>query len=539
MKHFYTLLALLGVASIGAAFDYESGKAVDKYGIFTPAQIQTEQSNGYRPTSIDFASSTGGVKFAVSFVANSGTYYKQNTFKFAQTSQGVINMVNAGWEVMDIEPYRIGGTTYLAAIYYKGVPSTGAFYYYTEAQVKTHLGSTRRLIDLDADLINGTYYYSGVSVANTGGAYKPWGYYFFATQSAINTWSNQNGMRIIDLNRRPDGKYAAVMVKKSANERTFPNFAPLTKVLLDTLILNEGYRVQNLQLISGSYVAVLTNDLSDHEKEVFVSTRAKTNGTIGFFLKRTDSALSLADFRSYDKFHPSSTIKALIGFHVARNTSEATLNTKKVTVDGVQKTVANAVTRMMQESHNPSTNALVSLYGRTNINITAHSVVGMTSLTNLVNTFGSGGPYGNDNITYTTLRDMGDLWEDIRAGSSLTATRRTWLTSKILNQTNSGMVTKAVNECGSTASTTAKNYVKNNVELLYKAGNNSDPDTDVNGYLSIAGIFSIPHKSGNVYVKKVYTFGLWINKATSNTVDLGTQVSILMRAAAKEALNTY
>jgi len=102
MKHFYSLLALLSCAAVGTAFDYLPGKAPDKYGIFTPAQIQTERDNGYRPTSIDFAGSTGGVKFAVAFVSNSGSYNKPNLFKFAQTSQGVIDTVNQGWTVVDI-----------------------------------------------------------------------------------------------------------------------------------------------------------------------------------------------------------------------------------------------------------------------------------------------------------------------------------------------------------------------------------------------------------------------------------------------------
>ena len=81
----------------------------------------------------------------------------------------------------------------------------------------------------------------------------------------------------------------------------------------------------------------------------------------------------------------------------------------------------------------------------------------------------------------------------------------------------------------------AYNYVRSNLRLYYKAGNNSDPDTDVNGYLSICGLFSIPHRVNGANVTKVYTFGMWINKATVNTANIGTQASLLIRAATREA----
>lgn len=536
-------LAAFLFCAAAPAFDYLSGPAPNESGVYSTAQINSKISGGYRPTSIDFYTNSGGLKLAASLVGNSGTFHRPTIFRSAQTQSSLQTLIQQGWQIVDIEwyPTGVGNNRSLAAILSKNVPTSSAFWGWTEAQVTAHLGTTRRLIDLDVDLISGVgYRYSGVSIANSGANASAWGYHFSTTIANANTWINANGMRIIDAASRPDGKYTMVYRKAKAGERTWTLLSKLQPII-QVYGKTEGYYLQAVSVRGTTWCGVYVNNLNADTLPVFNYMRGRTNGNIGIFLKPVGTSLSLAEMRSYDKFHPSSSIKALIGFHVARNNPANTLNTRLITVGGVPIVLPNVVRAMMRQSDNPSSNALVNTFGRANINATAHNVLNMSSNTQLVNTFGSGGPYGNDQITYTTLRDMGILWENIAQGGLLTATRRTWYTNNILSHADNGMLAAAVNEMAATLgkSNTIRTTVINGRQLLYKAGNNSDPDTGVNGYLSLCGIATLPYRQNGVTGIRRYVFGVWVHGATTNTVSLNEASKLLLRAAAKNALQSF
>jgi hypothetical protein len=138
----------------------------------------------------------------------------------------------------------------------------------------------------------------------------------------------------------------------------------------------------------------------------------------------------------------------------------------------------------------------------------------MSQVTQLRNRFGTGGPYGNDQITETTLADFGILYAAIQNGV-LGATKTAWLRSNMNNETRSfpwsPTLTSVKNSIGITASkyNTWAGYLRS----INKAGSNADSN-NINGYWSVAGVITLPFKSGATVTLRHFLFGHYVNRST-------------------------
>jgi len=226
----------------------------------------------------------------------------------------------------------------------------------------------------------------------------------------------------------------------------------------------------------------------------------------------------------------------LIHYVCALDNAASQLNTR--IIDG--ETMASRHRDMMYNSDNSDANKLMDTYTIARLEDVAHNDLGMSDVTQLRNRFGTGGPYGNDEITETTLVDLGILHTAIRSGG-LGATKTTWLRDNMNNETRSwpwsSVVSSLRTELGMT-STEYGSWVAN-VRSLNKAGNN-DSDDGITGYWSVAGSITLPFRvRGGGIQLRTYVFGHYVNGSTIDYDAGWTVTGELLREQLRASLDTF
>lgn len=521
------LIAVLATTlTAGLAFpdNYNGAPAAHVVLLHTPAQIGSHISSGWRPTSIELETSfPASAKYRVSYVRNEATHYREVQFASSETEAQLNARQANGWRVEDVETVSAIGGTRLSAILIRSTHSPQETFYFQgwnadSITLKLALWNGR-LIDLDRHVVSGIEVYSGVMVKNTGASQATGAWAAAWSWTQIGNYASANAMRVIDLDRHPDGTYAVVFVKRKAGERT-TYFGNRTLQQVQDLIAGGGFRVTSLNetSVDGArrYSGATVNNTNPVAARVASLILPRHNGFQGLYLRQMNGP-EIVNLNGARAFHPSSAIKFLVHFHAADVTPEGLLNVRWIGL----KTMRNRCRNMMLNSDNPDTNALMSFFGKPAIQDNGRADGPMSTSTALINDMGTGGPYTNNPFTTTTLQDMSRLYERVQIGNTLGPIRVSWIRENMRNQSNAGAdLFAGVN--GSVRTQTFISPAKydnwlSQVQWIYKAGNNNDTDplSGATGYWTCCGSISLPFKAANGTVThRHYMFGLFVNEST-------------------------
>jgi hypothetical protein len=389
--------------------------------------------------------STAPYRFTATLVKNAGDYGHAWWWYYGLTAGQLTNTLAQNHaRITDLETYFINGERRFAAL---EAPNTGGqakswWYYYGVSPefVSSRLDQNHaRLVDLGRES-NGTL--DVVMVANQGSDARAWWWYTGISAADVAAKVAQNHARLTELERQSDGNFSVIMEKGQGESWWY--YYDQTLSGLSDLAGRNGARITNVEsyTVNGQrrYAAVMLNDSNDLTTRVGDLLRAASNtAQVGAYLKQVDGSV-LADLQGDRRFEPASMIKVLIHLYAMRQvqTGAAKLTDPityyfdpsldpnspyQTTVhpDSYPHTSANAVVttledalrRMMQNSDNRTTMAVMDHFGKANINAMARAL----GLTGTV--IGSPSPIG-DGVpgNYFTLADAAKLYEKVADGTA-------------------------------------------------------------------------------------------------------------------------
>jgi hypothetical protein len=278
------------------------------------------------------------------------------------------------------------------------------------------------------------------------------------------------------------------------------------------------------------------------------------DGTKGWLLKRGTTVLSSqnADY----VFEPASAIKFIIHLHaelMIKNNwvSPATQISGTNVYDGSCPVDSNnnwtepledAMSKMMWNSDNSRTEALVGYFGAAAINNTAHALGAVN--TNINHKLGCGAA-ALANPNEMTLNDATTMYWKAFTGDLLPAERRQHMWARMRNQLQQLKDTANYEAWSSYGQvlTGAPKAFRDNLKVATKAGGYTLCSSSCKYYRAIAGYVEIPFQTIYGVVPLKYTFGIFIDKATKEeaVVDAAFDRAIreIFRQEINRALGTF
>lgn len=528
------------------------------------SSIKQKTDQGYRIIDLQ-VESTAPLKFSAAFVKNSGAHKKSWWWYYGKSSNQVKQLLQSkGARIIDMEIYFVNGQKKYAVVMVsnKGVHAKSWWYYSQLSfnQMKAKIAEKNaRIVDLDTYVKSGTRYFSVVMIKNTGKDKKGWWYYTNLTLPQLKQKLAKNKARITDIEVRgskPNMTFSVVM-EKLKNE-TWWYYYGKTMTQIKDLASQNAARIIDIEPYKDKYgkkrfaVAMLRNSNAATNNFRKYLKNNVTGGAYGAYLKQVNGAVKVS-LQSKKGFYPASTIKVLQHVHAMRavDKNQVSLNTNVTTYDNASQSCQNShaghtptvlsmetiLQTMMENSDNQNTNAVQEFFGngnavlgRTRINNTAHSVLNMSSTTQLNHKLGCGGP-NNNPANVMNLKDLGKLYERVATGLF----KKQSTTDKFyqLMLTGKGQINTIVDEEGQKLgmSSSARQSFKSKIKTAAKAGNIGT------SYISIAGWVSLPLKRG----KREFVFGVFVDEASS--VKPGFSIwdsrAELLRSEIKKALIAF
>lgn len=284
-----------------------------------------------------------------------------------------------------------------------------------------------------------------------------------------------------------------------------------------------------------------------------------TNGRTGFYLKRVGGAVLMSNDQSF-VFYPASTIKVLEHLHALRRVQNGNVSlTTKIDIWGDSCTddhsdespqnkeeLSESLKLMMKNSDNRRTNAIQDRFGRSAINITAHSVVGMSANSAINHKFGCQGP-ASDSPNRLTLVDVGRLYEKVAQRTILNGTSRDAFYQLMKNETDIDFISETIDEEALKIGlpNAQRDQFRSRVKAAAKSGG-IPASYDGFLYQSTAGYVKLPFagtcnaaRFAMIYPRE-FVYGVFINKATNiNDGTVGTAARELLRGQINSALKTW
>ncbi|NVJ61486.1 MAG: serine hydrolase [Gammaproteobacteria bacterium] len=524
--------------------------------------ISNQISNGYRIVDLDVVS-TSSYRFNVAMVKNSGVHASGWWWYYGITASQLSNYLSTnGARLIDIESYFINGQRRFAVVMIKntGSRASGWWYYYgqTLSSLQSKISQNNaRLIDLDTYVRNGTRYYDAVMIRNTGSNAKGWWWYTNVTTSQIKSYIQNNGARLIDLERQSNGRYTVVMVKNSGTAWWW--HYGVTASTVSNFTSQYGARIIDIEtyMVNGSrrFNVIYINNVNSQTSRVrdMLSSR-RSGGDFGLYVKRVNSTTHAA-LNSTKQFEPASTIKALHHIHGMRRVFDG-LDTLNDWVYGFSNYWQNsdgtntscprdtggtwvrrdsAHRMMMENSDNRWTQALRVNYGEDNLNDTADDLnMWSTSVNHRIGC----GSDASSNPNRLTLVDAGRLYEAVRNGYLGTGTVRDSFYDLMLQ--GHGDIDSVIDSEAAkiSLSTTKRNDFKSRIRSAAKAGSYG---LSGKSYRSIAGWVSMPSKTSSGAIStRHYVHGIYVDEADSlNNLNVWDMRGESLREQIRSALITF
>ena len=526
----------------------------------TPAAISTQIANGYRLVDIEVRTPT---TFEVVFVQNSGSYASGWWWYYGLTGAQVSSYLSTNnARLIDLAPYDDGsGNQRFACIM---VDNTGAnqktfwWYYGTTtanlgAQCSAH---NARLVDLDVYDVNGSTYYSGVMISNTGQDARGWWWYLNVTTAQISSYLNTNSARLYDLERRDNGNYDCVMIDDPANPAWYW-WVNMTSSDIGYLLGQYGVRAFDIEsyLVSGNrrYAMLTINNSNALTTSIGAAMRNRTDGQVGCWMERMNGG-NVANLNGDTQFEPASTMKTLHHVHAMRrvNLGAVNLSTLLTVYSGYNgscpldtgaftQQLQGVLQMMMENSDNARTQAVTAYFGENNLNNTAAALgMGGTSLNHRI---GCGAEAIAD-PNRITLRDLNTLHEQVVNG--YLGSFRDNFYSLMLDSVNDLSIASVINAEGALLGLPAATITsfRNFTQVAHKGGNYGLSSGGAPWYdRAEFGWISLPFISNDVITPREYGFGAFVNHAS---VDADASAAIytdaipeLLRPTIRSALQSW
>ncbi|MGV3614280.1 MAG: hypothetical protein ACO1SV_02990 [Fimbriimonas sp.] len=564
MKTIRLTLAALALTTCASAlaFDYNDDPVRATYQVHLGTNFNGFSGGGLRPTGIwANPAMPETTSIMVPMVWNEGTHAKSFVTRCDQTAAQVNAIAADGFRIQDLAAYRKNGVKMYAVLAYhqSGDPAqTKWFDELTSAQLSAQLSSYQgRLLDLDANVVNGETRFSGVMRKNTGDDQIGWYWTPNAsTMGAITQFAQTTKARIVDLSPMPNGLYHAVLWKDDQNTM---GYLPFTSETFQDLSKKTEYLGMRIQCVSGvkvdgiwRYSGIMIPNKSLLTRKVGAWMRSRTDGDVGLYLRQVDGPV-LADLQENTSFYPSSTMKVFMHAKAVSATPVANLMTFKMPTwadhndpDHAGDTftwtpLPQVLGPMMWNSSNEMANNVLSYYGTNGTENYVRNTFKLSGNTQINHYLGIGRPYSGNTFNSTTLVDLGKVYEGVH--KQFEPARLDFFRKYMLNDANSdGMDAPAIELRESLQITDAQwSAWRPYYTWEAKAGSNSHPTVDISGYSSAAGHMSLPFKNihGRVEVRK-YVFGVWINGAeTTNAAGAWGSSRELIRDLVRESLLSF
>ena len=339
-----TLGSMLGTAAPAAAasdcqvHDESSEKTAWRY--YRNVTLQTlinSVDDGYRVVDIEIQNDAGN-RFSAALVANTGDYQTGWWWYVGKTAQEVSDLLaEKEARLIDLEVYRVNGQKRYAVVM---VPRAGecftGWWYYTDAtwtQVLDRLDDNNaRPIDIDTYILNGQRRFSVVMVGNSGAQARPWKLLSNVTEETLNNASFGDGYRIIDVEDRGDGKFTAIMIQNEGHHWSW--WYGQTGAQLAEKFAQYGHRISDIEPYdtpAGTrYMAAMIDNADPLARSVRNSIMNNTDGAkFGFRLDEVGNGL-VTGMNTGAAMYPASSVKVLPHLHAMRRVEQnpfITLNT--------------------------------------------------------------------------------------------------------------------------------------------------------------------------------------------------------------------
>ena len=264
------------------------------------------------------------LRFTVAFARNTGVYAKSWWWYYGLTAQQVAERIEAhGGRIIDLNPYDVGGSTRFAIVM---VSNTGtdakswAWYYCMTPQSiwDRHQENGARLVDLDRYEVGGSVRWSCVMVRNSGSDASGWWWYHGITAAQVTEHLESKNARIVDLERyvvNGQQRFSVILLPNTGATaiRWWWYYGVSASQLLN-LNSQNGARVVDVEpyTVNGSkrFAALIVSNANAVTERLAELLGYGSDGATGLYLKRVDGPV-LASLQPDFVFEPASTIKAL------------------------------------------------------------------------------------------------------------------------------------------------------------------------------------------------------------------------------------
>lgn len=480
------------------------------------------------------------VLFSAAFVRNSGVHAVSSWWwYYGLTFAEIGPLLDANQaRLIDIERYANG----LFAVVMVG--NTGAdaknWWWYTSRTVQQMSDridqNGARLIDIESYVADGSTFYDGIMVENTGDDASGWYWWLNVDEAFVTAQIQETGHRIVDLDvvGTADGtRFNVIMMPP---ESRWWWYYGKTAAQVAALYEQTGSRIVDIEpyptAFGTRYAVALTNNSNALTSEIASSLGYGNDGSTGFLLREVNGS-TLASLQPDFRFEPASTIKIFHHFHAWRMINEGIDQTNSLMVYSenysgscpiggapqVSRSLYDTTRLMMWVSDNAATEAIRARYGEAAIMNSVRTFGGVSTDSDLNHAPLGCGTQAVANPNELTLRDAGNLYESIVLGTPAISGVRTqlwetmqshltpetdqwWLTDQVQQ-----MVVDEANALGAAAD--AGEYW-DQMEIAWKPGGYT-----LNGrnYVSVAGSIQIPECFSGRYLSRNYVFGLFIHDA--------------------------
>ncbi|MFL6182253.1 MAG: serine hydrolase [Actinomycetes bacterium] len=566
------LLQLIVAVSAPTAANASVGSADDRlisaptswwtYTDVTPTQVTAYLStHDARITDIQVTSSAP--TFTVTMVRNTGAY-NTGWWWYYGLSETQVNsqLVNNNARPINLSAYSTtGGVRYaVVMVSNTGTSQHASWWYHGSATFLNNkiTANSARLTQLSRYPGGG---YVAIMVGNTGTDARSWWWYHGVTATAVNTAISMNSARLVDVSRNGDGTFNVVMYRDTGTRwYWYFDLSPAAAVAKANQL---GERIIDATSYTTSgkpgVAVVMTENLNALSQRLFdVISPAVDSGSYGFYLKQFGGK-TLAGLQQTVPFEPAGTLALL--YHAKSIHEESLGNTTDATVvtyhysslsdpnDGsicpddtgttTTSNLKNADTLMMQNSDYRMSRGILEKYTKTAVLKYANSL-GMksTSINRNIGCPSSGTP------NQSTLADLGKMYEAFQQGTvTSNATWQSQFKSRMLNDLNySGfkasicpIVNQEATALGKSAAV-ATSFC-DAMSWLSKGGHyeySSTYPTKVSwSGISLTGV---PFKSAGVVSPRYYVFGEELDGTTVDTQSEADSIAAARSKLYQEAL---
>ena len=379
-------------------------------------------------------------------VANSGPYARPSYWWPDLDEAGVVTKINeVNGRLLDIAPFVVNGQTRFAISMIRNEGSAAKAWWWnydrTQAQVEAEiLQFDMRLIDLEVYEKGGQTLYAYVGIENVGIDLRVWWSWFELDIDSLVAEVNANQARLLDLEMRPDGKFAAVAVKNDGAAWWWG--VGLTEERVAEFVGTRGARIVDVERFnsfgSWRYAIIGIDNVETEEarrlrpiaEEVFDDGQFGPNVIRGFLVKEVNGPV-LADIGGGLRFQPASTLKLLPHLYAVQE-----VDVGNASLDGTQvnwledpseqnasclqsgtagsASYREALPTMMWYSHNRTLDAFLDIYPPWSSDVQAETLTsraqGQWGMQDTTMYLGCTGEWLNNR---STLYDIATLYEGV------------------------------------------------------------------------------------------------------------------------------